>query len=62
MWLRPQPRDQKQSWYDWLGDWRLWLGQVKMNLWFGRGGLNVKVGVPWLSRSLCTVPIKTETG
>lgn len=46
MWLRPQPQGQPQSWHDWFDDWRLWFDQVKTNLWFGRGGLNVKVGKP----------------
>ncbi|KAI0448050.1 acyl-CoA N-acyltransferase [Xylaria telfairii] len=41
-WLRPQPADQPRTWNDWLEDWRLWFNQVGMNLWYGRGGLNVK--------------------
>jgi hypothetical protein len=44
MWLRPQLKGQPQSWHDWFEDWRLWFDQVKMNLQYGRGGLNVKVG------------------
>ena len=44
MWLRPQPAGQPQTWNDWLEGWRMWLSQVAMNLWYGRGGLNVKVG------------------
>ena len=44
MWLRPQPLGQPQSWHDWFQDWQLWFDQVKTNLWYGRGGLNVKVG------------------
>jgi hypothetical protein len=42
-WLRPQPTGQPQTWYDWFENWRLWFNQVGMNLWYGRGGLNVKV-------------------
>ncbi|KAB5558715.1 acyl-CoA N-acyltransferase [Coniochaeta sp. 2T2.1] len=47
MWLRPQPLNQPQSWYDWFEDWRLWCDQVKTNLWYGRGGLNVKRYYIW---------------
>jgi len=43
MWMPPKPEGEKQSWYDWFEDWKLWANQVKMNLWYGRGGLNVKV-------------------
>lgn len=43
MWLPPQPADQGRTWNDWLEEWRLWFGQVGMNLWYGRGGLIVKV-------------------
>jgi hypothetical protein len=42
-WLKPQPTGQPASWYDWLEGWRLWMNQVGMNLYFGRGGLIVKV-------------------
>ncbi|KAM0235085.1 hypothetical protein ACHAPO_005879 [Fusarium lateritium] len=41
MWLRPQPADQPPTWNDWLESWRLYFGQVWMNLVYGRGGLNV---------------------
>lgn len=43
MWLRPQPATQAPTWNDWLEGWRLYFGQVAMNLYYGRGGLNVKV-------------------
>ncbi|KAI0480836.1 acyl-CoA N-acyltransferase [Xylariaceae sp. FL0804] len=46
-WLRPQPAAQPQGWHDWLEGWRLWLSQVGMNLWYGRGGLNVKRYYIW---------------
>jgi GNAT superfamily N-acetyltransferase len=46
MWLRPQPADQPSTWSDWFESWRLYLGQIQMNLWYGRGGLNVKVFYP----------------
>lgn len=41
-WLPPSNPQAPQSWTDWMGDWWLWLEQVKMNFWYGRGGLNVK--------------------
>lgn len=43
MWMPPKPVDQLQTWKEWYEDWKLWANQVKMNLWYGRGGLNVKV-------------------
>ncbi|KAF5550341.1 acetyltransferase GNAT family [Fusarium napiforme] len=46
MWLRPQPADQPPTWNDWFESWKLYFGQVRMNLWYGRGGLNVKVCYP----------------
>lgn len=42
-WLKPQTAGKPQSWADWLEDWRLWLNQVSMNLFYGRGGLIVNV-------------------
>ncbi|KAH7320663.1 acyl-CoA N-acyltransferase [Stachybotrys elegans] len=47
MWLRPQPAGQPQTWNDWLESWRLYFGQVAMNLRYGRGGLNVKRYYIW---------------
>lgn len=38
-WLPPS---EKESWSDYFGAWSLWLEQVRMNLLFGRGGLDVK--------------------
>ncbi len=47
MWLPPRPLNKKLTWGEWawekLEEWRLWGNQVGMNLWYGRGGLNVKV-------------------
>ncbi len=45
MWLPPKPVGQKQTWAEWLADWRFWLNQIGVNLWYGRGGLNVKVRI-----------------
>lgn len=41
-WLPPKELSAPQSWHDWLGDWWLWFGQVRMNLSYGRGGLRTK--------------------
>ncbi|KAI9155636.1 Swainsonine transporter swnT [Paramyrothecium foliicola] len=46
MWLRPRPTLQPPTWNDWLEGWRLYLNQVGMNFWYGRGGLIVKVKLP----------------
>jgi hypothetical protein len=45
MWLRPRRTDEGSSstWNDWFESWRLYFNQVAINLWYGRGGLNVKV-------------------
>ncbi|KAL0941288.1 uncharacterized protein CTRU02_204051 [Colletotrichum truncatum] len=47
MWLRPQQAGTPSTWNDWLEGWRLWFGQVNYNLWYGRGGLNVKRYYIW---------------
>lgn len=41
-WLAPSNPFAPQSWSEWFGDWWLWSMQVRMNLWYGRGGLIVK--------------------
>jgi hypothetical protein len=43
MWMAPRPVELKETWYEWLEGWKLWMQQVRMNLYYGRGGLNVKV-------------------
>ncbi|KAJ2983009.1 hypothetical protein NQ176_g1005 [Zarea fungicola] len=47
MWLPPCPSDQPPTWNDWIEGWRLWAGQVAMNLYYGRGGLIVKRYYIW---------------
>jgi GNAT superfamily N-acetyltransferase len=42
MWLPPSPTSQAQSWSLYLSHWQLWLNQIFMNIYYGRGGLNVK--------------------
>jgi hypothetical protein len=44
MWMPPRPAELKETWGEWWEGWKLWMKQVGMNLWYGRGGLNVKVG------------------
>ncbi|KAF2486346.1 acyl-CoA N-acyltransferase [Neohortaea acidophila] len=41
-WLAPRDPSAPQTWSEWAGDWWLWFSQVRMNLWYGRGGLNVR--------------------
>ena len=43
MWMPPKPANQKEGWSEWFDNWRLYFQQISMNLWYGRGGLNVKV-------------------
>lgn len=40
MWLAPSPPSQPQSWSLYASSWALWLAQLRMNLWYGRGGLS----------------------
>lgn len=44
-WMPPRQAGQPESWEEWLQGWLLWGRQVAMNLWWGRGGLNVEVGL-----------------
>ncbi|KAF2010482.1 hypothetical protein BU24DRAFT_399865 [Aaosphaeria arxii CBS 175.79] len=47
MWLRPQPAGTPETWNDWYEGWKLYFSQVAMNLYYGRGGLNVKRYYIW---------------
>jgi len=42
MWMPPRPATSPQPWSLYLSFWYLWLSQIRMNLTYGRGGLNVK--------------------
>jgi len=53
MWMPPRPAGLKETWSEWLEGWKVWAQQVGMNLWYGRGGLNVKV-------RLFTLPYETS--
>jgi hypothetical protein len=43
MWVPPKPLNEKQTWREWGQSWWLWIQQVRMNMWYGRGGLRVEV-------------------
>jgi hypothetical protein len=43
MWMRPREAGKTETWGEWLDGWLLWGKQVRMNLTWGRGGLDVKV-------------------
>ncbi|MCJ1375196.1 hypothetical protein MMC20_006430 [Loxospora ochrophaea] len=42
MWMPPRPLNQKETWDECFQRWWVWAKQIRMNLWWGRGGLNVK--------------------
>jgi hypothetical protein len=43
MWVPPKRLDVGQTWFEWTQSWWLWVQQVGMNTWYGRGGLLVDV-------------------
>ncbi|KAK3679961.1 hypothetical protein LTR78_000338 [Recurvomyces mirabilis] len=49
-WLPPRSSQTALIWHDWAGDWWLWFSQVRMNMWYGRGGLNVQRYWIWKAR------------
>ncbi|KAF2681536.1 acetyltransferas-like protein [Lentithecium fluviatile CBS 122367] len=50
MWMPPTPPSEPQTWSFYLSFWWLWLGQIRMNLWYGRGGLSTKRYWIWKER------------
>ncbi|XMA15710.1 hypothetical protein WAI453_008501 [Rhynchosporium graminicola] len=50
MWMPPRSSETKETWGEWLEGWILWTQQVGMNLWYGRGGLNVNRYYIWKDR------------
>jgi len=52
MWMRPRPAQLEETWSEWLEAWKLWIQQVGMNLWYGRGGLNVKRYYIWKEKQV----------
>ena len=49
-WMPPSPPSKLQTWGEWYGDWKLYLQQIRMNLTYGRGGLNVKRYYIWKAK------------
>ncbi|MCJ1352910.1 MAG: hypothetical protein MMC33_002894 [Icmadophila ericetorum] len=47
MWMPPREAGIEETWKEWMWTWWLWGRQVGMNLWWGRGGLNVKRYYIW---------------
>ena len=43
MWLPPKSAGSPETWAEWIDSCAMWFQQVGMNIWYGRGGLNVKV-------------------
>ncbi|XP_014555925.1 hypothetical protein COCVIDRAFT_38332 [Bipolaris victoriae FI3] len=50
MWLPPHPISEPESWAEYLSGWWLWLNQVRMNAWYGRGGLSTTRYWIWKAR------------
>lgn len=43
MWLPPKSSASPETRTEWIDSWSMWIQQLGMNIWYGRGGLNVKV-------------------
>ncbi|KAF1921389.1 acyl-CoA N-acyltransferase [Ampelomyces quisqualis] len=50
MWMPPRAPSTAESWSLYLSYWRLWVNQIRMNLWYGRGGLDTKRYWIWKAR------------
>ncbi|KAF7881599.1 uncharacterized protein EAF02_006287 [Botrytis sinoallii] len=50
MWLPPKSAGSPETWAEWIDSWAMWAQQVGMNIWYGRGGLNVKRYYIWKDR------------
>lgn len=50
MWMPPSRPAEPQTWSLYLSYWWLWLGQIRMNIWYGRGGLSTKRYWIWKDR------------
>ena len=57
MWVPPKPLGMVQNWWEWYQGWLLWIQQLGMNLWYGRGGLRVDVP-PLPSCKICFVLVR----
>jgi hypothetical protein len=54
MWMPPRALAKEATWDDWSQSWLLWFKQVGMNLYYGRGGLNVNRYWIWKDRQAMT--------
>ncbi|RMZ71217.1 Acyl- N-acyltransferase [Pyrenophora seminiperda CCB06] len=50
MWMPPHPASEPESWSLYLSYWYLWFNQIRMNLWYGRGGLSTSRYWIWKAR------------
>lgn len=50
MWAPPHPPSEPQTWSLYMSFWYLWVSQIRMNLWYGRGGLSTKRYWIWKER------------
>ncbi|KAH8725934.1 acyl-CoA N-acyltransferase [Phaeosphaeriaceae sp. PMI808] len=50
MWMPPHPPSEPETWPLYLSYWYLWFNQIRMNLWYGRGGLSTKRYWIWKAR------------
>ena len=50
MWLPPRAPTEPETWSLYLSYWWLWANQIRMNLWYGRGGLSTKRYWIWKER------------
>jgi GNAT superfamily N-acetyltransferase len=50
MWMPPHPPSEPDSWSLYLSYWSLWFSQIRMNLWYGRGGLSTTRYWIWKAR------------
>ncbi|KAH7384357.1 acyl-CoA N-acyltransferase [Phaeosphaeria sp. MPI-PUGE-AT-0046c] len=50
MWMPPHPPSTPEPWSLYMSYWYLWFNQIRMNLWYGRGGLDTKRYWIWKAR------------
>lgn len=50
MWLPPRKASEPESWSLYMSYWWLWTNQIRMNLWYGRGGLSTRRYWIWKAR------------
>jgi GNAT superfamily N-acetyltransferase len=50
MWLPPHAPSEPESWSLYLSHWWLWVNQIRMNTWYGRGGLSTQRYWIWKAR------------